>query len=38
VSSSFRQLGAVLGISVFTALSLARGAVLYLPRFRRSAH
>ncbi|HEX4257290.1 MAG TPA: MFS transporter [Streptosporangiaceae bacterium] len=57
VSSSFRQLGAVLGISifaallgaatgtaevrayhhlwlVFAALSLASGAVLYLPRFR----
>jgi hypothetical protein len=61
VSSSFRQLGAVLGISVFAALlgaptgtaevrayhhiwlvfaalSLASGAVLYLPRFRRTAH
>ncbi len=55
MSSSFRQLGAVLGISVllgaatgtaevrayhhlwlvFAALSLASGAVLYLPRVRR---
>ena len=46
VATSFRQMGAVLGISVFVALlgvwltfaalSLASGAVLFVPPFRRA--
>jgi hypothetical protein len=37
INSSFRQLGAVLGISVFVALGLAGGLILLIPRLSRPA-